>query len=203
VPIVLPAGGLDDIAVVSTEEAVQGDSDAIKGLVEKYQATGALVAILEGDLDTPGSPFKLTVTRYDSEGIAGEPQTFTLPPASDKSAIDNALAQAVRHARGVLESAWRQTVASSTQAPPMHLPVVVPIDTLDEWTRIKRKLGGVPMIERTDVVTLARGTTNIELEFRGSIEQLQDDLARQNLTLTQDGAGGAWILQIASTNSPM
>jgi hypothetical protein len=201
VPIALPSGGLDDIAVISTEEAANGDSGAIKAIIEKYQTTGALVATLDGDLDNPGSPFKLTVTRYDADGTAGEPQTFTLPPAADKSSIDNALAQAVRQARGTLESAWRETVVASTTAPPMHLPVVVPIDTLDEWTRIKKKLGSVKAVENINVVTLARGTTNIEIQFRGSIEQLQDDLARQNLTLTQDGTNGAWILQMTSSNS--
>jgi len=196
VPIILPTGGLDDIAVVSTEEAVDGNPRAIKALVDKYQAGGAIIADLEGDLDNPGSNFKLIVTRYDAEGTAASPLNFTLPPASDKSAIDNALSAAVKQARSSLESAWRETVAASTKAPPMRLPVVVPIDTLDEWTRIKRKLGNVKAIERTDVITLARGTTNIEIEFRGGVEQLQDDLAQQNLTLTQDGTGGAWVLRM-------
>ncbi len=55
VPVVVQAqGGLDDIAVVSTEEAVSGKPDAIKNIVEKYQAGGALVAILNGDPSKAG-----------------------------------------------------------------------------------------------------------------------------------------------------
>ena len=203
VPIILPSGGLDDIAVLSTEEAAQGDSDAIKALSDKYQAGGAIVATLTGDLENPGAPFKVTVTRYDSDGTAGEPSSFTLPPASDKAAIDNALAQAVKQAHGMLENSWRQTVAKSTAAPAERLPVVVPIDTLEEWAQIRSKLNKIRAIEKTDVVTLARGTTNIELEFHGGIDQLQEQLEQQNLTLTQDSSNGSWILQQATAEAPL
>jgi hypothetical protein len=203
VPVMLPAGGLDDISVLSSDEAAKGDSEAIKALIDKYQAGGAAVATLTGDLENAGAPFKVSITRYDADGTAGEPTTLSLPPASDKESIDNALAQAVRQAHGVLESSWRQVIAKSTSAPAEKLPVIVPIDTLDEWNLIKRKLGNVRAIERTNVITLARGTTNIEIEFRGGIEQLQDELEQQELTLTQDSMNGAWILQMASAEAPM
>src|SRR5262249_21369376 len=96
VPIQLPSGGLDDIAVLSTEEAFQGDSNAVTSVIETYQAGAPLIANLSGDIDNPGAPFQLTVTRYDTEGNAGEPVNITLPPASDKASIDNALAQGVK-----------------------------------------------------------------------------------------------------------
>jgi hypothetical protein len=198
VPIVVPSGSLDDIAVLSTEEAVQGDGDAIKNLIDKYQADGAVVAVLSGDLVNPGQPYNIQVTRYDADGTAAVPVSITLSAAGDKNAIDNALAQGVQQVRAMLEGTWRQIVAKSEKTPAARLPVVVPIDSIAEWNTIKHKLDKVPTIDRVDIITLARGTTSIEIEYHGDIEQLQDSLAQQNLALTQDEGTGSWVLQQVS-----
>ncbi|MGE3622474.1 MAG: DUF2066 domain-containing protein [Bdellovibrionales bacterium] len=203
VPVMLPSGGLDDIALLSTEEAASGDAESVKALIEKYQAGGAAVVTLNGDIENPGAPYKITVKRFDTEGNSGIPTYLNLPAAADKAAIDNALAQAVRQSHNVLENSWRQVVARSTQSPAEHLPVVVPIDSLDEWTSIKRKLNNVRSIERVNVITLARGTTNIEIEFRGGIEPLQGELEQHGLTLVQDMANGVWTLQTALSETPL
>ncbi len=197
VPIIVPNGGLDDIAVMSADEAVKGNSGAIKALAEKYQAGGIVVATLDGNFDTPGAAFKITVAPYDAEGQAGDPVYLNLQPATDKAGIDTALVQAVSQVRTVMESDWRQSVAKTVPTATGQLAVTVPIATLDEWTLIKHKLDGVHSVDHVKLVTLARGATSIELDFHGGTEQLQDDLTSQNLALTQDGTGG-WILQLAA-----
>jgi hypothetical protein len=202
VPIIVPQGGLDDIAVVSADEAIKGDGGALKALAEKYQAGGTVVAVLDGDLDNPGPAFKITVTPYDAQGTAGDPVYLNLQPAADKASIDNALAQAVTQVHTILEGDWRQEVAKTAQVPSARLAVTVPISTLDEWALIKNKLNNVRDIDRTNLLTLARGATSIELEFHGDIEQLRDDLSKQNLALTQD-VMGAWILQLAAPGAAL
>ena len=82
-----------------------------------------------------------------------------------------------------------------------RLPVSVPIRTLADWATIKQRLDSVPVIAHTDVITLARGQTSIEIEFHGDVPQLQEALKQENLRLVQDISTNAWVLQ--STGGPM
>jgi len=197
VPLIVPNGGLDDIAVLSTEEAASGDIEALKNMADKYQADGAVVVSLEGDLDNPGPPFKIEISRTNVDGSTEDPVFITLPPAGDKNAIPATLAQAVRQVRDVLEGDWR-SAAKVSQGPAARLAVMVPVTTLDEWATIRRKLGSVRAIDRTDVITLARGGTNIELAYHGDLDALREELSRQNLALTQGSMSGIWVLQLTA-----
>ena len=196
VPLVVPAGDLDDIAVIGVKEAMQGAQKAIKAVIDKYRAGGAVVAVLGGSLDTPGTPFTIDVTHYDSEGDADQPVHLTLPAATSKTGIDAALADGVKQVRGVLESDARQS-AEASREPSMRLPVVVSTVTLADWTQIKNRLDAVPMVEHVNTIAVARGTTNIELVFRADVGELEDALAKKGLALSQDETTGLWILQMA------
>jgi len=198
VPFFIPSGDLDDISALSTEEAVNGDASSIKALAEKYQAGGAAVVSLEGDLDNSGPPFKIKIVRYDGEGVAADPINMTLPPAADKPSIDATLAQAVKQVRSALEGNWRQVVAKANLPPPSKLAVAVPTASIADWTQIKRKLSAIHEIDSTNMLMLARGISNVEINFHGSVEQLQEDLARENLVLQQQLPSGGWILQPAT-----
>ena len=171
-----------------------------------------------GDPSRPGSTLGIELRRYDTEGNAEQPEQLSLPVGTDKNAADIALTQAVRQSRGWLEKEWRQEAKGGTPpaekpvedasvsmgdeigiaAPPQssYLPVVVPIDTLAEWERIRQRMVHIPLVVHAEIITLARGSTNIEIEFRGNDpEQLRVALLKQNLSLTQDTANGVWLLQ--------
>jgi len=197
VPLVVPAGDLDDIAIIGVKEAMQGDINAIRAVVAKYHAGGAVVAVLGGSLDTPGIPFTIDATHYDADGDADQPVHLNLPAATTKANIDAALADGMKQVRGLLENDARQS-AETAKEPPMRLPVVVSTVTLADWTQIKNKLDAVPMIEHVNTVAVARGTTNIELVFRADVGELEDALSKQGLALSEDETTGLWILQMAA-----
>jgi hypothetical protein len=210
VPIIVPAGGLDDISVVSTEEAVDGTQEAIKALIDKYQAGGAAVMTLKGSLDNPAAGFTVDIQRYgpDGEALALEQVSFFGP--NDKSALDSALAQGVKKARHQLEVDWKQDLKGPSRAfqqgagtdsqivvengPSGRIAATVPIATLAQWAQIQRKLGSVPGIERVDVITLQRGAVSIEIQYRGDIEDVQTALMLHNLQLKQDAVSSTWFL---------
>jgi hypothetical protein len=212
VPVVVPAGELDDIAVISTEEAMGGKSVAIKALIDKYQAGGAVVAILNGDLDKPAGQYIVDVQRYDADGNTLTPERITMPAPTSKSGVNATVAQAIKMARSAMEKDWRQEeknpatdaaaatgenpVTADEDHPTVRLPVIVPINTLAEWAQMRRKLTVVPGVVRADVITLVRGSTSIEIEFRGDIQSLQDSLMQNNLTLSK-AANGGWVLTSA------
>jgi hypothetical protein len=121
------------------------------------------------------------------------------------------LAQVVKQVRhqlekdlrnGSMKEAPKEITDTSDQESVNRLPVNVLISTLPEWAQIKRTIDSVPGVSRTDVITLQRGMTNVEIEFHGSVENLQSALAHQNLILQQDPSG-AWTLHpVLSSGRP-
>ncbi len=206
-PIVIPAGGLDDIAIISTTEAVDGKNASIKAIIQKYQGDGALVPILNGDPAQGGTELRIEMWRYDADGDASPPQDISLAVPSDKNGADTILTQAVRESRIWLEDELKkaaqgtddQSMLSDDPAPPprntLHLPVTVPIATLAEWAQIQRRLANVSAISRAEIISLARGSTSIEIDYQGTMQDLQIGLMNNDLSLTQNSSNGQWVLR--------
>ena len=196
VPIVIPSGDLDDIALLSTSEAIAGNPDALQVMIKKYQTTGAIVAILKTDPDnpTPKKQLEIEVVKYDHRGKTSEPSRYSPSAPADANAVKSTLSQAVRQIRADLENGWKQNV-KAVKGPSSHLPVIVPINSLAEWNHIKQKLGNIPAISKISVIVLTRGETKIELEFRGEISDLQSTLEQDGLFLEDSGPGGAWLIK--------
>ena len=201
VPLVIPAGGLDDIAIVSTNEAVSGKSEALQAMARKYMASSVLIANLKADPDhiDPKQGFEIETVRYDLNGKTGEPVHYTPAVPTDSSSTRGVMTQVVRQIRSELENDWKQT-AKTVKGTSMHLPVTVHIEGLPMWNDIKRKLAMTTNINKLSVIALTRSAAKIELEFYGSIDELKNALTQQGLQLEQTGADGAWFLRVGSTS---
>jgi hypothetical protein len=196
VPIVIPPGDLDDIAVLSTTEAVSGKPESLQAIMRKYKAGNAVVAVLNVDLDHLDAKKEISadIRHYDASGKAGDQEHLTLPGAADAKALASVLADSAKQIRSGLEKNWKQS-GKQPKGPAMHLPMTVPISNLADWAAIKAKLANIPTISRTNVITLARDGASIELEFHGDISQLQTALGEQGLAMEQFPGTGAWILR--------
>ena len=197
VPLVTPAGDLDDIKVLSTAEAVSGTPDSLQALTQKYQAGSALVAVLNADPDHPDAKqdLRLDLKAYDSAGKpAGDPVHLSLPAAPDAKAMQSALESGIKQARADMEQRWKQA-NKAPKSPLVHLPVTAPIANLVDWATLKGKIATVPNISRLDVLSLSRDGVAMEIEFRGDIPQLQTALTQKGLALEE--VAGAWTLRVA------
>ncbi len=233
VPLIVPPGELDDIALIGTEDAMDGRPEALAALASRYQADGVAVAILNGSLDAPpAGGYKIAIHRYDAEGAPLTASDISLPPPANAQALDGTLGQAVKLTRQEIVRQWRQgahqaaapdTASSLPQAengettfdsasrfepqsdmaqaaPPQRsavarLSVTVPVATLAEWAQIRRRLTGIPSVERVDVLALTRGAASIEILFHGPFEDFRSSLAMQNFDLRQGAGVGMWILR--------
>nr|MDP9128596.1 DUF2066 domain-containing protein [Pseudomonadota bacterium] len=96
VPVVVPQGSLEDIALLSTEEAASGHKEAIRAMMDRYQAGGALVATLIGNLTKPGSAITVQLVRYDDQDNVFPLINLTLAAPADKAPVEPVLNDAVR-----------------------------------------------------------------------------------------------------------
>ncbi|MFA6279599.1 MAG: DUF2066 domain-containing protein [Bdellovibrionales bacterium] len=200
VPFIVPTGDLEDIAQISTAEALTGKPEALEAVRQKYGAGGVLVAVLEtdslaaeGESPTPSEKGEGVVTarRYDEAGAAKDLGRLPVAWAS-LAQRGEVLAAAIRSLSQSLEADWRAVnkVPSGAVA---TLPVDVDVPTLEAWAQIRQRLTQVPAVASAQIVTMTRGLVHIELGFRGELAALPRAVAEQGLTLEQS-AGGGWLL---------
>lgn len=197
VPIIVPGGDLDDIALISTNDALTGKPEAIQAISNKYQASGVLVAVLNGAVATldPKNELRVDALRYNETGaLTGEAEHLSLPPVGDAKALGTVLADGAKQLRKDLDTRWRES-GEAPKGPLAHLRVTAPITGLGDWTALKARLANVTGISKVNVITLARNAADIDLEFYGEIPRLQNAMFGQNLVLEQTPLRGGWIVR--------
>ncbi len=182
VPMVVPLGDLEDITAIDAQRALAGDSDALREIAGRWGAEDVLVAeaTLSGDPAT-GSAVLTVVTNRFSDGartitlrdrlvqVTGEPYEGFLARGADR--IDNAV-----------QEAWKQQNLLQFGSERSIL-VFVPLEGLDDWLNVRRRLHGVAAIQQTGVNTLTRYEAQLEITFFGDEQRLSRALAQRDLFL--------------------
>jgi len=83
--------------------------------------------------------------------------------------------------------------------PTQMLSVSVPIASLRDWVEIRRRLAGVPGVQRAEVRSLARAEGELNLVYVGDPTQLTQALAQRQLSLSQNAQ--QWILRLGGTGA--
>ncbi|MDD3182612.1 MAG: DUF2066 domain-containing protein [Alphaproteobacteria bacterium] len=194
VPIIVPLPDLDDIAKIGASEAMAGTGSNLQAMMQKYEASGIIVALLQADLDLPNgkSEAVVDVYRYDFDAKPLEPMRLKLPTLSSPKVVRETLIKGVYQIIGLVERSWRQA-NKAPSGPSAFLPVDVAVPTLASWTQIRNKLKLVPVVAGAHVVTMTRGLVHVEVEYRGDVHALQTALSERGLSLAQNQDGG-WEL---------
>jgi hypothetical protein len=176
VPVAMVRGDQLDQDAITVEQAYVGDVTALSRLDERYRAPVVIVAIAEGDKD---GPIKLGGMRYDMQtGARSELMSITVQDSSQ-------LAAAAKQIHAKLDQDWRglATVHRDQQA---GIDVVVPIQALSDWVRVRQRLGGIPAIKSVAVRQLEADHADLHLDYYGSPEDLQKTLSQVGLQLEKD-----------------
>ncbi|MBS0523702.1 MAG: DUF2066 domain-containing protein [Proteobacteria bacterium] len=176
VPVALARGDQLDQDAITVEQAYVGDITALSRLDERYRAPVVIVAVAEGEKE---GPIKLSGMRYDMQTGARSPlMSLTVQDSSQ-------LAAAAKQIHAKLDQDWRglATVRRDQQA---GLDVVVPIQALSDWVKVRQRLGGIPAIRSVAVRQLEADHADLHLDYYGSPEDLQKTLSQVGLQLEKD-----------------
>ena len=99
------------------------------------------------------------------------------------------------------------TIGAVPSGPVRTLTVSVPITSLRDWTEVRRRLTGIPAVQRAEVRALARTEGQLDLVYFGDEMQLQQALAQRQLSLLEEPQQQQWVLQLseyggATTGTP-
>ncbi|WP_421696606.1 DUF2066 domain-containing protein [Aestuariivirga sp.] len=192
VPIIVPLGDLEDSETLNAEDAARADAVKLDTIRKRYDAPSILVAQAEPAPDGGLHVFIEGDTKLGSVTInkiyQAEPGTTETAEATAVLAFQKAIFKAYQaQAAKVAEDAAR---SANT---PQSLAVTVPFNSPTEWNAIRSRILTTPNVTTVDLSTLSTEGAVIRLVYTHSLEDLQGNMQRVGLNLTQTGSG--WIIQ--------
>jgi hypothetical protein len=197
VPLALPLGDLADIAAIGAEQAVKGDVRRLNAVAARYGAGDAIVA--HGTLGISarlGRPeVEVFVTRY---GTTLQEQTIVKSfSATEEEGIDGMLARAAAELARQVEDNWKKDNLLQFETSAVAA-AKVPIRRLADWLEVRKRLSGIAVVGRVDMVLISLDEVRINLHYFGSEEQLVVALEQADLVMSAED--GEWVLGLAASS---
>jgi hypothetical protein len=182
VPLTVPIGDLEDLAAIDAPKALTGDAEALRAIAARYGAEDVLVseATLSGDPEA-GSGVLQVETRRFVDGSAGSTQRDRLVQVSGEP-YDGFLERAAARIDNAVQEAWKQQYLLQF-GNQRTIVVFVPLEGLDDWLTVRRRLEGVPAIQQTGIAALSRKEAQLEITFLGDEQRLSRALSQRDLFL--------------------
>jgi hypothetical protein len=201
VRLVLPLGDLEDMALVSAEQAQAGVPGALLALAERYGSQDVLLvsarpvegAAAEADASPPA--VRLETRRIGGEEIGNPPETIRGQPGQ---IFEDLLGDAVRGLQDSLDERWKSANLLRYDQPGLML-VDIPITRLSDWVGIHQGLQSLPEISDVDIAAFAREIVRARIRYIGDEQRLEQALARLGLALSREGE--SWRL-LRTAGSP-
>lgn len=197
VPFVLPLGDLEDVAAIDAAQAALGDQDRLDTVSKRYDATATLVAQVRSTTaafhNLPA--IYLSLSRYGA-GAWGDVYVASFVGTGSES-LKDLLRQAVEQTLHRIEESWKldNLLQSGEEG---EVTVVTPLQGLEDWLEIERRLERIPSVLESRLVYLSREEARVRLRFQGGGMQLQRALLQSDLVLSfQPYRGGqALVLKL-------
>jgi hypothetical protein len=195
VPILIPLGDLEDTEALTAEDAVNGDTVKLDAIRKRYDAPSILVAQAQPTEDTDLHVYIEGDTKLGRVNIN---KVYSPEPADDGT-TPPVEATAVAAFQKVLFKAYQAQAAKIAEEKaardntPQSLTVTVPFNSPREWNAIRSRILNTPNVSAVDLSSLDFSGATIRLVYTRGLEELQGNLQRVGLSLTQ--GGGGWVIQ--------
>jgi hypothetical protein len=190
VPLEVPLGDLTDMEAISARAALDQRTKPLGNIAARYAAEDVLVtqAIPAGNASQGTASAQIISRRV---GEAGQENTWirTVEQRAQESR-EAMYARAVEQVAAAVERAWKlaNVVRFESEA---SLTARVPIDGLERWVTVRKRLDSVPVIGNRQVRTLSRERADVQLVYYGDLRQLRRALGQAGLVLEETASGAA------------
>ncbi len=187
VPIVAPIGDLKDMADITAEQVVKEDAARLQQIAGRYGAGGTLVVTAVPREDHGKMSLEVVALRYDA-GLKRPYPAIEVAAQSNESA-DQLYARAAQAVEAAISERWKQENVLHFDHPE-QMTVAVPLGGLDDWLKVRARLGRVAVVSKASLVSLSRKAAVVELQYFGDPAQLKQALGLNELVLSDDGGQG-------------
>ena len=191
VPLLSPAGDLQDLRDISARQAISADPVRLRAIAERYGAASVAVMVAS-PLRAGNSPrtIRVSVTTYGADNAK---QTVVEKHPTDPSAtVDRQFRFAASGTARRIQEAWKSgnLLVFDREG---QIDAMVPVSGLDEWVAVSRALSDTPSSDGTQVLSLSRNAVRVRLRYFGDADGFQAALRRSDLRLSRGDEG--WVLR--------
>jgi len=188
VALMVPLGDVSDLAAIDADRARSGDSVALAGIAKKEGADDVLVMLAAPRAgDVPG--LDVTVRRYRAGQLVDV--HFDSIDAKPNEADIDLSRRAAEIIAADLDNGWKNAKGGPGDQQG-SVTVVAAISGLDDWLKLRDRLGTIPSVRKVDVKALSRQEATIEIQYVGGLDQLKASLGAAKLDL--QGGDPTWRL---------
>jgi hypothetical protein len=194
VPVIIPLGDLEDTETLTVEDALHNDPIKLEAIRKRYGASSLLVAQAQPKEDGGLHVYIEGDTRLGKV-------TFNKIYKAEDGKAESAAPAAVQKFQVMLEESYKKVEAKIAAAEEsarnankqQSMAVAVPFSSPREWNAIRSRILTTPNVNGVDLSTLSAEGAVIKLNFTRSVEDLQGNLQRAGLKLSQYGP--TWVIQ--------
>ncbi len=194
VPLIVPLGDLEDTETLTVDDALHADPIKLEAIRRRYGAPSLLVAqaqpvedgglhvFIEGETKLGKVSFNKIYKAEDGLPASAAPfaiQTFQKALVDTYKEREAKIAAAAEAAKNANRS--------------QSMAVAVPFSSPREWNAIRSRILTTPNVIGVDLSTLSGEGAVIRLMFTRSVDELQGNMQRAGLRLSQYGA--TWVIQ--------
>ena len=202
VPFILPKGGAQEAASISAEDVITGNPDTIMKLADAYQIDDVYLAYgrLERDPYSGKVVMRALFLRFGTmPAVLGDDMVQAPMDAMPADRLPALMSSAVGTTVEDMKDDWkRQTLVH--YGAEVSLAATVPVATLADWVRVRRKLENTPVIRDVSVTSMTVHEARIAIKYLGNQQQLALALAQSDLQLAQNDAGD-WTVTATDTRA--
>ncbi len=188
-PVLVPAGTLEDIKMISVDDAIYLREESINEIAKAYGAGNVLVAYASLQNQNGIRRLDISYQRNDSFSAAVV-ETFT--GGDDDREIFRA---AIFDLFSNLQESWKDQNILNRNIQ-NKLAVSTTIGSLADWISIKYRAQSIPAVQNLDVKELSVNSVFWEIAFLGDLSQLRSAFKQRNLLLEDEQ--GYWTLNNAN-----
>ncbi len=197
VPLVIPAGDLQDLRDISARQAMSGDPGRLRAIATRYGA-GSVAVMVATRYRAGGSPpaIRVSTATFGTDGneravVESYPVDSAEPDGRQFRSV------AVRIAWRIQES-WKSSNLLSFERSG-EIDVTVPVSGLDAWISVSRALSDTAPTDEVRVLSVRRDAVRVRLRYFGDTERFREALRRNDLHLRREDGG--WSLTQAAPGS--
>ncbi len=190
VPVVLPIGDLEDVTLISADEAISADPEALARIMGRYDVSDLLIAFASLKVDPSDQRFRMEISLTRS-GPSGQSVLVESVLAEPGETLDQFLPRAATAVAGEIEQSWKlATLLRFDQE--ARLSATVPVSGMRHWIDVQKRLSGVAVVRGVELDALNRRRAQIVIHYLGDPEQLKVSLS--NVGLNLNDIDGFWVL---------
>jgi hypothetical protein len=183
-PIAVPYGDLSDIRDLSTVQALRGDEERLRAVADRYGARDVVVARAARTFDPRDNLPVLEIAIVRRAGERMEETIIDSVKGQNPDDLIGLLDAGVTRVVSTLSSTWKR---ANLVLPGLEtrVTVVVPIDGFGRWLSIRRRLDGIGVLRRSELLRISKKEALMDLWVQGGADQLRNAVRQRDLELLE------------------